>query len=200
VGACAWVPHLDVCVLCAPAPFRTPTLFALLPVLGVRPPCLVFCPPVVVRVRVHLCYDLCHMSPPGLRPRAAASAVPPVAHPAGSPVDPAAARLSGLSPAAAPFSPAPTAFPHGSGTVRSSDLRSSELRPRHSSAHRPASARSSRSGASARRPSAHLPVSSHSSRPAVSARRSSRSSRSCRRRRRRRRNRPFPPQPAGRAA
>jgi len=113
LGACAWVPHLDVCALCAPASFQTPALFALLPVLGVRPPCLVFRPPVVVRVRVLLCYDLCHMSPPGLRPRAAASAVPPVAHPAGSPVDPAAARLSGLSPAAAPFSPAPTAFSHG---------------------------------------------------------------------------------------
>jgi len=88
-----------------------PALFALLPVLGVRPPCLWFRPPIVVRVRVLLCFDLCHMSPPGLRPRAAASAVPPVALPAGSPVDPAAAHLSGLSPAAAPFSPASTAFP-----------------------------------------------------------------------------------------
>ena len=113
MGACAWVPHLDVCALWAPAPSQTPALFALLPVLGVRPLCLVFRPPIVVRVRVLLCYDLCHMSPPGLRPRAAASAIPPVAHRAGSPVDPAAARLSGLSPAAAPFSPAPTAFPHG---------------------------------------------------------------------------------------
>ena len=98
-----------------------PALFALLPVLGVRPPCLWCRPPVVVRVRV-LCYDLCHMSPPGLRPRAAASAVPPVAPPAGSPVDPAAARLRSLSPAAAPFSPASTAFPHLANRVFDSYL------------------------------------------------------------------------------
>jgi len=32
VGACAWVPHLDVCALCAPAPFQTPAL------------CLLCCP------------------------------------------------------------------------------------------------------------------------------------------------------------
>ena len=31
VGVCAWVPHLDVCALCAPAPFQ-------------RPPCLLCCP------------------------------------------------------------------------------------------------------------------------------------------------------------
>ena len=31
MGVCAWVPHLDVCALCAPAPFQ-------------RPPCLLCCP------------------------------------------------------------------------------------------------------------------------------------------------------------
>jgi len=31
VGVCAWVPHLDVCALCAPASFQ-------------RPPCLLCCP------------------------------------------------------------------------------------------------------------------------------------------------------------
>jgi len=111
VGVSAWVPHLDVCALCAPASFQ-------------RPPCLLCCPSwacarrVCGFVRPSSCVFVFfaatisrHMSLPGLRPRAAASAVPPVAPPAGSPVDPAAARLSSLSPAAAPFSPASTAFP-----------------------------------------------------------------------------------------
>jgi len=39
-------------------PVSAPALFALLPVLDVRSPCLWFRPPVVVRVRVLRCYDL----------------------------------------------------------------------------------------------------------------------------------------------